>query len=281
MKRACVAGWPIEHSRSPLIHGYWLKHHGIDGDYVRRPVPPQDAEAFFHDLAAQGFVGCNVTVPHKEAAFRASSRADAAAQSVGAANTLWLEGGVLCASNTDIYGFTSNLDDQTPGWDKIGQPVAVLGAGGAARAIIRGLLDRGIRHIRLSNRSRERAEALAATLGGPISVFDWDNRDSMLISCGLLVNTTTLGMAGQPPLDIDIAGLSCPSVVCDIVYSPLETDLLQRARGMGMHVADGLGMLLHQAVPGFEKWFGVRPEVTPELRSLIVNDLSSVSASPR
>ena len=275
MKRACVVGWPIAHSRSPLIHGYWLKRHGIDGDYVRLPVKAEDAGAFFADLAGRGFVGCNVTVPHKEAAFRAAARPDAAARSVGAANTLWLEDGVLCASNTDIYGFISNLDDQTPGWDKIGQPVAVLGAGGSARGIIRGLLDRGMQQIRLANRSRERAEALAASLGGPITVFDWEARDSMLISCGLLVNTTTLGMAGQHPLDVDIAGLSCPCVVCDIVYTPLETDLLQRARGMGMHVADGLGILLHQAVPGFEKWFGIRPEVTPELRALIIEDLKA------
>ena len=273
MKRACVVGWPIEHSRSPIIHRYWLKRHGIDGDYARLPVKPEDAAAFFADLAGHGFVGCNVTTPHKEAAFRAAVRPDAAAASVGAANALWLEEGVLCASNTDIYGFISNLDDQTPGWDKIGQPVAVLGAGGAARGVIRGLLDRGVRHIRLTNRSRERAEALAVSLGGSISVFDWGSRDGMLTSCGLLVNTTTLGMSGQPPLDIDIAGLSRPGIVCDIVYTPLETELLMQARRLGLHVADGLGMLLHQAVPGFEKWFGIRPEVTPELRALLIADL--------
>ncbi len=166
MKRACVVGWPIEHSRSPLIHGYWLKRHGIDGDYVRRPVKPEDAGAFLADLAAQGFIGCNVTVPHKEAAFRAAARADAAARSVAAANTLWLEDGVLCASNTDIYGFTSNLDDQTPGWDKSGRPAAVLGAGGAARGVIRGLLDRGIRRFALqtgpaSGRKRWRPRSAA------------------------------------------------------------------------------------------------------------------------
>ena len=273
MKRACVVGWPIEHSRSPLIHGYWLRLHGIDGDYVRFPVKPEDTGVFFADLAGHGFIGCNVTVPHKEAAFRAAARPDAAARSVGAANTLWLEDGVLCASNTDIYGFASNLDDQTPGWDKSERPAAVLGAGGAARGVIRSLLDRGIRQIRLANRSRQRAEALAASLGGSISVFDWESRDSMLISCGLFVNTTRLGMKGQPPLDVDISGLSGEGVVCDIVYSPLETDLLRRARAGGSRVADGLGMLLHQAVPGFEKWFGVRPQVTPELRTLILADL--------
>ena len=275
MKRACVVGWPIEHSRSPLIHGYWLERHGIDGDYVRRPVKPEEAEVFFRDLPGQGFVGCNVTVPHKEAAFRAAARPDAAARSVAAANTLWLEDGVLCASNTDIYGFVHSLDDQTPGWDKTGLPAAVMGAGGAARGVIRGLLDRGIREIRLANRSGERAEALADSFGGSVRIFDWESRSNMLISCGLAVNTTTLGMEGQSSLDVDLSGLFDSAVVTDIVYSPLETDLLRRARGMGLRVADGLGMLLHQAVPGFEKWFGVRPEVTPELRSLIVADLQA------
>lgn len=273
MKRACVVGWPIAHSRSPLIHGYWLKRYGIDGSYVRHPLKPEEAGAFFRDFAAQGLAGCNVTVPHKEAAFRAAARPDAAARSVGAANTLWLEDGVLCASNTDIYGFTGNLGDQMPGWDKIGDPVAVLGAGGAARGVIRGLLDRGVSHIRIANRSRERAEALAAAFGGALAVYDWDSRDTMLVSCGLLVNTTTLGMAGQPPMAIDLSGLSRRAGVCDIVYTPLETELLRRARAAGLQVADGLGMLLHQAVPGFERWFGVRPEVTPELRALIVGDL--------
>jgi shikimate dehydrogenase len=273
MKRACVVGWPIEHSRSPLIHGYWLERHGIDGDYVKRPVKPEEAEAFFRDLPGQGFIGCNVTVPLKEAAFCAAARPDAAARSVAAANTLWLEDGVLCASNTDIYGFVHSLDDQTPDWDKTGLPAAVIGAGGAARGVIRGLLDRGIREIRLANRSGERAEALADSFGGSIRIFDWENRSNMLISCGLAVNTTTLGMEGQSSLDVDLSGLSHSAVVTDIVYSPLETDLLRRARGMGLRVADGLGMLLHQAVPGFEKWFGVRPEVTPELRSLIIADL--------
>jgi shikimate dehydrogenase len=273
MKRACVVGWPVAHSRSPLIHGFWLREHGIDGDYVKRPLEPEDAADFFASLAAEGFVGCNVTVPHKEAAFRAASRPDAAARSVSAANTLWLEDGLLCASNTDIYGFIANLDDQTPGWDKIGLPAAILGAGGAARGIVRGLLDRGVSRVRLANRSRDRAEALAASFGPAVSVFGWEDRSSMLIECGLLVNTTTLGMAGQPPLDIDLEGLPLPSVVADIVYSPLETDLLKNARARGLHTADGLGMLLHQAVPGFEKWFGVRPEVTPELRAHILADL--------
>lgn len=275
MKRVCIAGWPITHSRSPLIHGYWLKRHAIDGDYIRQPVEPENADSFFRALAAHGYVGCNVTVPHKEAAFRMAGRLDGAAKSVGAANTLWLEDGVLCASNTDIYGFLHNLDEQTPGWDRIGLPAAILGAGGAARGIIRGLMDRGFQHIRLANRARERAEALASSFGPAVSVFAWEDRTAMLTSCGLLVNTTTLGMDGHPPLEIDLAGFSHPGVVNDIVYTPLETELMRRARLAGFHTAGGLGMLLHQAVPGFEKWFGVRPQVTPELRALVEADIET------
>jgi shikimate dehydrogenase len=256
-----------------MIHGYWLKQHGIDGEYIRMPVEPDAAAAFFRDLGRHGFAGCNVTVPHKEAAFRAAARPDAAARSVKAANTLWLEDGVLCASNTDIYGFLTNLDRQAPGWDHIGLAAAILGAGGAARGIIRGLLDRGIPHIRLANRTRERSETLAAEFGAAVSVFAWESRADMLTDCGLLVNTTTLGMAGHEPLDIDLTHFSRPGVVCDIVYTPLATNLLKHARQAGFHIADGLGMLLHQAVPGFEKWFGVRPEVTPELRALVVADI--------
>jgi shikimate dehydrogenase len=256
-----------------MIHNYWLKRYGIDGEYVRQPVEPKDAEGFFRSLAGHGYIGCNVTVPHKETAFRVAAQPDAAAKSVGAANTLWLENGVLCASNTDIYGFLQNLDERTPGWDRIRLPAAILGAGGAARGIIRGLLDRGFQHIRLANRTRERAEALGSSFGPAVSVFAWEDRTTMLTSCGLLVNTTTLGMAGHPPLDIDLSGFSYPGVVNDIVYTPLETDLLRRARLAGFHTADGLGMLLHQAVPSFEKWFGIRPQVTPELRALLEADL--------
>ena len=273
MIRACVVGYPVEHSRSPLIHGYWLERYGIEGRYEKCAVKPDEAEQFFKDLPTSGFAGCNVTVPYKTLAFRQAARTDEAAKSVEAANTLWLEDGVLCASNTDTYGFLQNLDEQTPGWDKIGLAAAVLGAGGAARGIIRGLLDRGIQHIRLANRTRARAEELAAKFGEAVTVFAWENRAKMLMNCGLLVNTTTLGMKGNAPLDIDLSGFSHPGVVCDIVYSPLETDLLCKAREAGFHTADGLGMLLHQAVPGFEKWFGVRPDVTPELRARIVADL--------
>ena len=275
MRRVCIAGWPVAHSRSPLIHNYWLRRYGIDGEYTRQPVRPEDAEAFFRDLKLHGFVGCNVTVPLKEIAFRAAGRTDPAAKSVGAANTLWLDDGVLCASNTDIYGFIRNLDDQAPGWDRIGLPAAILGAGGAARGVIRGLLDRGIPRIRLANRSRERAEALAASFGVTAMVFDWESRAEMLTGCGLLVNTTSLGMAAHAPLDIDLSRFSYPGVVCDIVYTPLETGLLRRARSAGLHTADGLGMLLQQAVPGFETWFGIRPEITPELKELLIADLGA------
>ena len=273
MKRAGVVGWPVAHSRSPLVHGHWLSHYGIDGAYEKYAVEPGEAETFFKALAAQGLIGCNVTVPHKEAAFRAAARADKAAKTVKAANTLWLEDGVLCASNTDIYGFLENLDSQAPGWDKLGLAAAVLGAGGAARGIIGGLIDRGVPHIRLANRTRKRAESLAAEFSPSVTVFAWESREDMLIDCGLLVNTTTLGMADNPPLDIDLSQFFAPGVVCDIVYTPLETALLRQARGKGLHTADGLGMLLHQAVPGFEKWFGVRPSVTQELRALVIADL--------
>ncbi|HKJ62279.1 MAG TPA: shikimate dehydrogenase [Hyphomicrobiales bacterium] len=275
MKRACVVGWPIKHSRSPLIHNYWLKQYGIEGSYTKEAVEPDRIESFLRNLSANGFVGCNVSLPHKETAYRVAARRDKMADIVKAANTLWYENGVLCASNTDIYGFLHSLDDQSPGWDRIGLPAAVLGAGGAARGIIKGLFDRGFRSIRIANRTRERAETLAGEFGAKVSVFTWEDRAEMLMDCGLLVNTTNLGMNGSEPLEIDLSGFSIPGVVCDIVYSPLETDLLRRARGAGFHIADGLGMLLHQAVPGFEKWFGVRPEVSHELRALIAADLES------
>lgn len=275
MKRACVVGWPIEHSRSPLIHNYWLKHYGIEGSYTKEAVEPDRIEGFLRSLSANGFAGCNVTLPFKETAYRVAARRDEMADIVKAANTLWYEDGALCASNTDIYGFLHSLDDQSPGWDKIGLPAAVLGAGGAARGIIKGLFDRGLQSVRLANRTRERAETLASEFGTKVSVFAWEDRAIMLADCGLLVNTTSLGMTGKEPLEIGLSEFSIPGVVCDIVYLPLETDLLRRAREAGFHIADGLGMLLHQAVPGFEKWFGVRPKVTAELRELVEADLES------
>jgi shikimate dehydrogenase len=273
MKRACVIGWPIEHSRSPIIHGYWLEHHGIAGTYEKRGVPPEEITAFLSDLPAHGYVGANVTVPYKEIALRVASEADAAAKAIGAANTLWLEDGALHASNTDTYGFLRNLDDQAPGWDERGSPAVVLGAGGASRSVLRGLLDRGFKEIRLLNRSRERAEELARFFGPGIEVYDWEQRSSVLDGAGFLVNTTTLGM-NDTVLEIDLRELEPHAVVADLIYVPLETPLLRQATQSGLTSADGLGMLLHQAVPGFEKWFGVRPEVTSELRERVLRSIT-------
>ena len=271
--KACVIGWPVEHSRSPLIHGHWLARYGVDGDYTRQAVAPDEFADFVRFMPDHGFAGGNVTVPHKEAALECAQHADDAARAIGAANTLWFEDGRLHASNTDAYGFLSNLDEAAPGWDDARPVAIVLGAGGAARAILHALLARGLREIRLLNRTRSRAEALAAHFGGRILVDDWEARDVQLEGCGLLVNTTTLGMTGEAPLQINLARAPDDAVVTDLVYAPLQTQLLKRAGEKGLRSVDGLGMLLHQAVPGFEKWFGVRPQVTPELRELIVTDI--------
>jgi shikimate dehydrogenase len=274
MRRACVIGWPVEHSRSPAIHRYWLKQYGIDGAYEKEAVRPEELAAFLGALDAQGYAGCNVTLPHKEAALRAADSADDAAVAIGAANTLWLDaGGSLQASNTDAYGFMTNLEAEAPGWNRNKRPVVVLGAGGAARAILHGLLAAGASRIVLTNRTRIRAEALAKAFGPLVSVADWKERNHALAGCGLVVNATSLGMTGKERLDVDLAALPDDAVVADIVYSPLETELLAAARARGNRVVDGLGMLLHQAVPGFARWFGIRPEVTPELRAHVAASL--------
>jgi shikimate dehydrogenase len=276
MQRACVIGWPVEHSRSPLIHRYWLQQYGIDGAYEKEAVRPEALARFLGSLGAQGYVGANVTLPHKEAALRHAAVADEAARMIGAANTLWLDqAGRLCASNTDAYGFMTNLNEQAPGWNRSGRPVLVLGAGGAARAILHGLLAEGVRRLLLANRTRDRAEALARAFGPAVEAIDWDERSPALSGCGLLVNATSLGMTGKEGLDIDLAALPKDAVVADIVYSPLETQLLAEAGAQGNRAVDGLGMLLHQAVPGFERWFGVRPEVTPELRAHVAASLGA------
>lgn len=268
MQRACVIGWPVEHSRSPLIHPYWLKFYGIDGAYEKEAVRPEDLARFLGSLEARGYAGANVTLPHKEAALQLSAVADEAARMIGASNTLWLDGaGRLCAGNTDAYGFITNLEAEATDWNKGRRPVMVLGAGGAARAILHGLLTEGAARILLANRTRGRAEALGHAFGPSVHVVDWEDRHRALAGCGLLVNATSLGMTGKEPLDIDLKALPVDAVVADIVYSPLETELLAAARARGNRVVDGLGMLLHQAVPGFERWFGVRPEVTPALKA--------------
>ena len=274
--RACVIGWPVAHSRSPVIHNYWLERYGIDGIYEKEAVRPEDIDRFLRELWTRGYIGANVTLPHKEAALRAAGSADEAAIAIGAANTLWVDpDGGLHASNTDAYGFLTNLDAEAPQWNEELGAAMVLGAGGAARAVLYALLKAIDAKILLANRTRERAEALAAKFGQRVTAIDWAARNEALAGCGLLVNTTSLGMTGQPPLDIDLSGLPKTAVVADIVYVPLLTPLLVEAAKRGNPVVDGLGMLLHQAVPGFERWFGVRPDVTPELRAHVIATLGA------
>jgi shikimate dehydrogenase len=273
-RAACLIGWPAAHSRSPLIHHYWLRTLGIEGGYVIEAVPPDEFQDFVLRLSIHGFAGANVTIPHKESALPLS-KPDARALSVGAANTLWYDGGELRSTNTDIEGFINNLDACAPGWDTASEAL-VLGAGGASRAVVFGLIERGISRVHLANRTIERARALGDQFGEKVHPVAWDAIGDLLPRAGLLVNTTSLGMHGQPALELDVSLLPSHAVVADLVYVPLETPLLSAARGRGLKVADGLGMLLHQAVRGFELWFGQRPEVTSELRDLVVADLTKV-----
>ena len=269
---ACLIGWPAAHSRSPLIHHYWLRTLGIEGGYTIESVPPEDVADFVARLTQRGFVGANVTIPHKERALLLSVP-DERAKAVGAANTLWFQGGTLFSTNTDIEGFLNNLDAAAPGWDAATDAL-VLGAGGASRAVVFGLLERGIARVHLANRTAGRAQALADQFGAAVLPVAWEAVGELLPRAGLLVNTTSLGMHGQPPLAVDVALLPPQAVVADLVYVPLQTPLLAAARARGLKTADGLGMLLHQAVRGFELWFGRRPEVTPELRALVEADLT-------
>lgn len=273
-KRAFVTGHPIAHSRSPKIHGYWLKQYGIDGSYDRLDVAPGEFADFLSGLHARGFSGGNVTIPHKEAAFALVGRRDEAAQEIGAVNTLWFEDGLLYGGNTDAYGFAANLDEHAPGWAANG-PAVVMGAGGAARAVIHALKVRGLRDIHIVNRTLARAQELAHRFGAGVFSHEMAAANSLLADAGLLVNTTALGMHGHEgqSLPADPRHLPAHAIVTDIVYVPLETPLLGAARERGLKTVDGLGMLLHQAVPGFERWFGIRPQVTPELRRLLVADL--------
>ena len=254
-KAACVIGWPIEHSRSPLIHNHWIKELGLAADYRREAVPPEKFAEFVSNLAARGYVGANVTVPHKEVAL-ALATADARAQAVGAANTLWHEGGMLRATNTDVEGFLANLDATVPGWDHGLDTALVLGAGGAARAVVFALAERGVGAIHVANRSFARAVALRALFAQRIKALHWHEAAAVLPTAGLVVNTTTLGMSGQPALDIDLGLLPNHAMVSDLVYTPLETALLKAARRRGLRTVDGLGMLLHQAARSFTLWTG-------------------------
>jgi shikimate dehydrogenase len=271
-KLAGVVGWPVEHSRSPRLHGYWLQHYRIDGTYLPLPVRPDAFARALLSLTDLGFRGVNVTVPHKQAAFAACNEVDEAARRLAAVNTIVMTDGRLHGSNSDGFGFMENLRQGAPGWQAHEAPAVVIGAGGAARAVVAALIDAAAPEIRLVNRTRSRAEALARDFGGPVRVMDWPDRGGALSDAGLLVNATSLGMVGQPPLDLDLTGLPTAALVNDIVYAPLETPFLAEARARGNTVVDGLGMLLHQARPGFEAWFGIKPEVTADLRRFVSSD---------
>ncbi len=277
MIRACVIGWPVTHSRSPLIHGYWLRKYGIAGAYEKVPVKPDEVVGFLRSLRDHGFAGCNVTLPYKETAYAVATHKEAAARAVGAANTLWYEGNDLVADNTDAEGFMNHLRASATRLFLRNSAVSILGAGGAARAITYGFLQAGVEEVRIFNRTRDRADQLVRHFGSRVKPFDWDERASRSRDVSVLVNATTLGMNGAEWLDMDVSTLRRDCVVADIVYVPLETPLLMAARARGLTAVDGLGMLMHQAAPGFERWFGVRPDVTDELRKLLVTDIEGAS----
>lgn len=276
--KACVMGHPVAHSRSPLIHNHWLTSLGIAGSYELMDLTPEQFPAFIAGLGSNGFVGGNVTVPHKEAAFAAVARRDAAAEAIGAVNTLWLEEGVLVGGNSDAHGFIANLDETAPGWDLADGRAVILGAGGSARAAAYAFAHRGI-HTALVNRTRSRADEIAAHFGALVSAHDHDALPDLLANADVLVNCTSCGMVGKPHLVIDLGPLKKGAVVYDVVYVPLETALLAQARRGGHRTVDGLGMLLQQAGYGFGKWFGAKTAVTPELRALIEADIIAKTAS--
>jgi len=274
-KLAGVMGWPISHSRSPRLHNFWLEQYGIDGAYLPLAVRPEQLEQAVRALPVLGFRGCNLTLPHKLQVMDIADEVDEAAQRIGAANTIVVdEDGRLLASNTDAFGFSAALIAGAGDADLAGRPAVLLGAGGAARAIVVALLDLGVPEIRVTNRTQARADELAAAFGARLTVFPWNERGDALAGAGLLVNSTSLGMSGQPPLDLSLEKLPKTAVVMDAVYSPLLTSMLQDATSRGNVAVDGLGMLLHQARPGFARWFGRDPEVTPALRDHVLADLA-------
>lgn len=272
--RAFVCGHPVAHSRSPLIHNYWLRQLGLAGSYESIDVPPEKFEAFLRDFPRMGFAGGNVTLPNKEAAFALVSETDEAARLIGAVNTLWMEGGRVHGANSDAPGFVANLDDRAPQWRQSRKAI-VLGAGGAARAVIYALKQVGIAEIGIVNRTLARAADLARLFTPGPTAHTWEDLPSLLRETDLLVNTTSLGMGANTGPALDLAAMPADAIVTDIVYVPLETPLLQAARLRGLATVDGLGMLLHQAVPGFIRWFGREPEVTEELRRLVIADLEA------
>ena len=266
-KLAGVMGWPVAHSRSPAIHGHWIRELGLKGNYVLLPVQTENLMDAVHGLRALGFAGCNLTIPHKVAAMALVDRVDPLAARIGAINTIVVEAdGLLTGYNTDAYGFIQSLLDEQPDWRADTGPITVLGAGGAARAVLVALAERGAKDIRLCNRSLDKAQALASEFGGPIRAYPWEQRTELLDGCALLVNTTSLGMKGQDALELSLENLPKQALVCDVIYVPLETPLLATARQRGNATVNGLGMLLNQARPAFHHWFGVLPEITAELR---------------
>jgi shikimate dehydrogenase len=278
LRRACIMGHPVAQSRSPMLHGYWLKTLNVEGAYERADVRPEDFPKFFRDLPGHGFVGGNITKPHKEPAFRLVDRREGAAETIGAVNTVWFENGSLVGGNTDYLGYLAHADDQAPGWDAAAGLAVVLGAGGAARAVVYGLRERGL-DVALLNRTRARAEELATAFAPHVRVHDFAELPRLMRDAALLTNTSALGALGQPPLEIDLKPLKDTAVVYDINYVPLETELLKAAAARGLRTVDGLGMLLHQAAPAFAKWFGVMPKVTAELRALLEADIRAKTGS--
>ena len=277
-RTAGVMGWPVGHSLSPRLHGFWLERYDIDGAYVPLAVAPGDFAQVLRALPRMGFAGVNITLPHKEAALATVDRADALARRVGAVNMVVVEpDGALVGSNSDAFGFMENLRAGAPGWEATAGAAVVLGAGGAARAVTVALIDAGVPELRLINRTAARAEALARSLDRTARPVPWEHRAAALADAVLLVNTTSLGMAGQPALELDLEALPPGAAVVDIVYTPLETPLLSAARARGNPAVDGLGMLLHQARPAFAAWFGVEPEVDPELRDFVIEGLGDRS----
>lgn len=276
VNHAFVTGYPVKHSRSPLIHGYWLKQLGIEGSYRAHEVKPDDFPAFIAELkqGTSGFCGGNVTIPHKEVAHRLADRPDDLCLELGAANTLWLEAGEVHATNTDGRGFVANLDERADGWDQCSTAV-VLGAGGASRAVIQAVRDRGVKTIHVVNRTVARAKELSDRFGSTVHAHPMEALGEVMTGAGLFINTTSLGMDGQEAPQIDFTVLANGAVVTDIVYVPLKTPLLRQAEQQGFAIVDGLGMLLHQAVPGFELWFGRRPVVDANLRQIVIDDMGS------
>jgi len=271
-RRSCVMGHPVAHSRSPMLHGYWLRTLGLDGSYEYQDKTPEEFETFFPNLKANGFVGGNITKPHKEAAFRLVGRREPAAEKIGAVNTVYYDGDTLVGGNTDWLGIVLSLDAFHPGWDANGGKVVVLGAGGSARASVYGFLERGF-DVAITNRTVGRAQQLAAEFGPRASAHEYGALPKLLADADVLINNTSLGMSGNPPHFVDLKDLKKSAIVYDVVYVPLETELLKAAKARGHRTVDGLSMLLYQAVPGFTHWFGVKPTVTAEQRQMIEADI--------